>query len=279
MAKTKAELEKENKTMRNKLREVVAERDGLKEEIKQLVEEMKEEQKSHEASLSEVTNWYEEMSDKYDNLEAEHRAMKEEQKSLHENYVKEIEKAEILKDSNDRLMADYSKANTHASKLETYIDDVVNVKLRNASQTIKELKKYCEELTDSNNELRRVCQQLTDIGNKEIREKAEILVKLDVLESKWNEHTKISDEQSKIAEELSSDNMRLQSEIADYLEKIRELQNELTTKETSLEYFEKGLRSAEREVVESRKTNRNLLNYIHILAAQDNPNLPDNFTY
>lgn len=219
MSKTKAELEKENKTMRNKLREVVAERDGLKEEIKQLVEEMKEEQKSHEAYLAELTTWYEEMCDKHDSLEAENRALKEEQKSIHDNYIKATEKIEEWKEK--------------------------------AIGLNELLGKVQEERDDSENELEYWKGVASDV-----KDGAKLL-----------------------KEELSADNMRLQSEIADYLEKIRELQNELTTKETSLEYFEKGLRSAEREVIESRKTNRNLLNYIHILAAQDNPNLPDNFTY
>lgn len=134
---------------------------------------------------------------------------------------------------------------------------------------VGELKEEIEELKESEDEKRQVIKELTDIANGETRIKIEALDKLESMENKWNEHLEVTE--GRVAS--------LTKDLGEYMEKLKTTQNELQIKETSLQYIENGLRSAEQEVLTLRQTNRNLLNYLNIIASQDNPNIPKDFNF
>ena len=132
--------------------------------------------------------------------------------------------------------------------------------------------KWANQLLDSRDEISKTLQETqTELGTA-LTHNAEVNKQLESAGILVRQYKEEAENKTEVCNEAN----RLVSE---YIGKLKEVKDELAMKETTLKFVENGLRSAENEVLTLRQANKNLLNYINLLASQDNPNVPKDFNY
>lgn len=195
-----------------------------------------------------------------------------------------------------RVQAEFEDANRERSELRSKIDEleedngIMATNAAIADEYIGDVNEKLKQGMQERDDLKKENQELTDLVNQTNREKLEAMDDAEKQISEWRTATEhqcktidqlngLLMEKTDIIEELDAVVDNTNNELNEYMQKLNEVQNELQIKETSLQYIENGLRSAEQEVLTLRQTNRNLLNYLNIIASQDNPNIPKDFNF
>lgn len=218
-----------------------------------------------------------------DDVNTKIKQVVKDRKEMSDKRDEALEEYDVMLENRDKILQDFRV-------LESQNEEIIktNQKIVKERDELKEEIVRADEFSDKvffeNEELKKANQELTDLVNQTNREKLEAKEEHERL---VQDNQIIRDEYARMCEELTSaetvaSNLKAQSklmseDLADYMQKLQSTQNDLTVKETSLQYFENGLRSAEQEILTLRRTNQNLLNYLNIIASQENPNTQSQF--